>query len=232
VVEELFLNDSYVKEFEATVTKVQGSKVFLDRTAFYPGGGGLDNDVGWLLSGSEEFRVSNVAREGDEIAHLVEGQMEVGEQVKGKIDWERRYRIMRLHTLSHMIAAIAYTKFKALVTGGHISSEYAKDDFNVEDKETLERIIREAEQIAKEGRKVKIYFLPRDEALKIEGIVKLAGRSPPDLQTWRIVEIDGIDVQADGGPHVSNTLEIGNVKLLRVENKGKGRKRVYYTVEP
>ncbi|BBD72691.1 alanyl-tRNA editing protein AlaX [Sulfodiicoccus acidiphilus] len=230
--EELFLKDSYIKEFEAVVTKVEGTEVFLDRTAFYPGGGGLENDVGWLEVEGREIEVTKVTRKGNEIAHIVSRELARGQRVVGRVDWSRRYRMMRLHTLSHIIAALAYRKFNALITGGHITPEYAKDDFNVEDKGTLEDLMREAETIAKEGRKVKVYFLPREEAAKIEGVVKLAERMPPEVDLWRIVEIEGVDVQADGGPHVSNTAEIGNVKVMRVENKGKGRKRVYYTVEP
>jgi len=138
----------------------------------------------------------------------------------------------RLHTASHIIAAIAYSKYNALITGGHITAEYAKDDFNIDEKEKLIDIIAQANEIAKKGIEVKIYFLPREEALKIPGIVKLAERSPPELPIWRIVEIPGIDIQADGGPHVKNTSEIGEIVMLKVENKGKGRKRVYYTVKP
>ncbi|MEM4372660.1 MAG: alanyl-tRNA editing protein AlaX, partial [Metallosphaera sp.] len=90
----------------------------------------------------------------------------------------------------------------------------------------------EANEIAKRGIKVKVYFLPREEAMKIPGVVKLAEKMPPELETWRIVEIEGIDIQADGGPHVSNTEEIGNIEVIKVENRGKGKKRLYYTVKP
>ena len=140
--------------------------------------------------------------------------------------------MMRLHTASHIVAALAYSKFGALITGGHISPEQAKDDFNVENKDTLIELINEANEIVKKGIELKIYFLPREEALMIPAIVKLAGRNPPQIPIWRIVEIPGIDIQADGGPHVNNTKEIGEIVLLKVENKGKGRKRVYYTVKP
>ncbi|MEM4139174.1 MAG: alanyl-tRNA editing protein, partial [Sulfolobaceae archaeon] len=163
---------------------------------------------------------------------LIGRKIEEGSEVIGKIDWEKRYRIMRLHTASHIIAAIAFNKYGALITGGHITAEYAKDDFNLDEKEKLIDIIEQANEIAKRGIEVKIYFLPREEALKIPGIVKLAERNPPNLPIWRIVEIPGIDIQADGGPHVKNTSEIGEIVLLKIENKGKGRKRVYYNVKP
>ncbi|QGA54758.1 alanyl-tRNA editing protein AlaX [Sulfolobus sp. E5-1-F] len=234
--EELYLKDSYIKEFEGRVVKIEGNYVTFDKTAFYPGGGGLENDTGFLINErGEKIDVYEVKRgENGEILHKIDQNvsLNVGEKVIGKINWERRYRMMRLHTASHIIAALAYNRFGALITGGHISPEQAKDDFNVENKEALIELINEANEIAKKGIELKIYFLPRDEALMIPAIVKLAGRNPPQIPIWRIVEIPGIDIQADGGPHVNNTKEIGEIVLLKIENKGKGRKRVYYTVKP
>ncbi|ACP35778.1 Threonyl/alanyl tRNA synthetase SAD [Sulfolobus islandicus Y.G.57.14] len=234
--EELYLKDSYIKEFEGRVVKIEDSYVMLDKTAFYPGGGGLENDTGFLINErGEKINVIEAKRgENGEILHKIDqnASLNVGDKVIGKINWERRYRMMRLHTASHIVAALAYSKFGALITGGHISPEQAKDDFNVENKDTLIELINEANEIVKKGIELKIYFLPREEALMIPAIVKLAGRNPPQIPIWRIVEIPGIDIQADGGPHVNNTKEIGEIVLLKVENKGKGRKRVYYTVKP
>ncbi|WP_338600837.1 alanyl-tRNA editing protein AlaXM [Sulfolobus tengchongensis] len=232
--EELYLNDSYIKEFEGKVIKIENNFVILDKTAFYPGGGGLENDIGFLINeNGEKINVTEVKRENGEILHKIDSSsLKVGDKVKGIINWDRRYRMMRLHTASHIIAALAYTKFGALITGGHISPDQAKDDFNVENKDVLNELINEANEIVKKGIDVKVYFLPREEALMIPAIVKLAGRNPPQIPIWRIVEIPGIDIQADGGPHVKNTKEIGEIVLLKVENKGKGRKRVYYTVRP
>ncbi|ACP48262.1 Threonyl/alanyl tRNA synthetase SAD [Sulfolobus islandicus Y.N.15.51] len=234
--EELYLKDSYIKEFEGRVVKIEDSYVMLDKTSFYPGGGGLENDTGFLINErGEKINVIEAKRgENGEILHKIDqnASLNVGDKVIGKINWERRYRMMRLHTASHIVAALAYSKFGALITGGHISPEQAKDDFNVENKDTLIELINEANEIVKKGIELKIYFLPREEALMIPAIVKLAGRNPPQIPIWRIVEIPGIDIQADGGPHVNNTKEIGEIVLLKVENKGKGRKRVYYTVKP
>ncbi|ADB87568.1 alanyl-tRNA editing protein AlaXM [Saccharolobus islandicus] len=234
--EELYLKDSYIKEFEGRVVKIEDSYVMLDKTAFYPGGGGLENDTGFLINErGEKINVIEAKRgENGEILHKIDqnASLNVGDKVIGKINWERRYRMMRLHTASHIVAALAYSKFGALITGGHISPEQAKDDFNVENKDTLIELINEANEIVKKGIELKIYFLPREEALMIPAIVKLAGRNPPQIPIWRIVEMPGIDIQADGGPHVNNTKEIGEIVLLKVENKGKGRKRVYYTVKP
>jgi misacylated tRNA(Ala) deacylase len=231
--EELYLKDSYIKEFEAKVTKVNGNEVILDKTAFYPGGGGLENDVGKLIKNNgETLNVKEVKRQGDEIAHIIEGgELREGDNVKGVIDWDRRYKMMRLHTASHVMAAVAYSQFNALITGGHISPEYAKDDFNLENKDLIPQIVEKANEILSKGIEVKVYFLPREEALKIPGIVKLAERNPPSIPIWRIVEIPGIDIQADGGPHVKNTSEVGKIRIIKIENRGKNRKRVYYTVE-
>jgi misacylated tRNA(Ala) deacylase len=230
--ELLYLNDSYIRQFAAKVVKKENNLITLDRTAFYPGGGGLENDTGFLIRGNDRLRVKRVFESEGRVVHEIEGEIHEGDEVVGEVDWNRRYKMMRLHTASHVIASIAFNKYKALITGGHISEEYAKDDFDVDKKEVLSEIIREANEVIKRSINVKVYFLKREEARKIEGIVKLANRHPPSSDVWRIVEIEGIDIQADGGPHVRNTSEIGEVVLLKVENKGKGRKRVYYTVKP
>ncbi len=231
MVKELFQYDSYVKEGEAKVTSVGegGRVIYLDQTIFYPGGGGLERDYG-KVNGIE---VIDVKRDDNrEIYHVLSSNssLKPGDAVHLEIDWERRYRMMRLHTASHIMAAVALSKFGALITGGNITPEQAKDDFSLESKDQILDVINEANQVVKRKLNVKVYFLPKDEALKIPAIVKLAGRSPPDLPTWRIVEIEGVDIQADGGPHVKNTSEVGEIKLIKIENKGKNRKRVYYTV--
>ena len=157
-------------------------------------------------------------------------------KVHGVIDWERRYRMMRLHTASHVIAAVLYKRYGALVTGGHITPEMARDDFNlsmvVDWKAAIREAVEEANRIIAKCLEVKIYWLPREEALKIPGVVKLAERLPPSVERLRIVEIPGVDIQADGSPHVKNTCEIGRIKLLKLESRGRRRRRAYYTVEP
>jgi len=127
-----------------------------------------------------------------------------------------------------------YEKYKVLITGGNISYKYAYDDYSLDvmDKKIFYDVVEEANKIVKKGIEVKIYWLPREEALKIPGIVKLAHKMPPDFKYLRIVEIPGIDIQADGGPHVKNTMEIGEIVILKIVNKGKRRKRLYYTVKP
>ncbi len=232
----LYQTDSYMREFEAAVVSVSNNEVVLDQTAFHDGSGGVEGDVGFI-TGVEKY--SAVAtRRGEEVVHVLDRtpRFGVGDVVRGEIDWEKRYIKMRLHTAAHILSAVMYNRYNALITGGVITHEYAHDDFNIEgDMTTVRRVFEEAvaevNEIAKRGVEVKVYWLPREEALKIPGVVKLAERTPPNLPQLRIVEITGIDIQADGGPHVRNTSEIGNVKVLKVENRGRGKKRLYYTVE-
>ena len=236
----LFQYDSYLKEFEATIKKIENDKVFLDQTAFHPRpSGGLDADTGFLLIPSTDIkvRVIDTFIENDEVAHRVDNASALKKdmKVKGIIDWERRYRMMKLHTASHIITALLYKRYNAKVTGGHITPEMARDDFdlsNVEDwKRALEEAVEEANSIASKCIEVKVYWLSREEALKIPGIVKLAERAPPNVEVVRVVEIPGIDIQLDGAPHVKNTCEIGRIKILKIESKGRRRKRLYYTLE-
>jgi len=235
----LFQEDSYLREFEATVTRVDGDRVFLDATAFHPRpAGGLDADTGVLIGqdGSEHRVVDTVLSEDGDVAHVAPGHsLKPGDRVRGVIDWDRRYRMMKLHTASHVIAALLYNKYGARVTGGHIAPDMARDDFDlsmVDDwKAALRWAVDEANKILAECREVRVYWLPREEALRIPGLVKLAEKLPPDVEKLRIVEIPGVDVQADGGPHVRNTCEVGRVKIVKLESKGRKRRRLYYTLD-
>ncbi|MCE4618329.1 MAG: alanyl-tRNA editing protein [Desulfurococcales archaeon] len=236
--ELLFQQDSYMKEFEATVVKTERDKVILDQTAFHPRpAGGLDADTGILRRGDREYKVTDTIMEDDVVVHIVPGHdLKPGDKVVGIIDWNRRYRMMKLHTASHILAAILYEKYGALVTGGHISPDQARDDFDLSMvsenwKKVLQEALEETNNIIKKCIDVKVYWLPREEALKIPGLVKLAEKFPPEVEQIRIVEIPGIDIQADGGPHVKNTCEVGGVKLVKLESKGRRRRRIYYTLQ-
>lgn len=233
----LYQEDSYLREFDARVTRVEGNAVFLDATAFHPRpSGGLDADTGWLVGSGGRVRVVDTVMKNGDVAHVVEevpDWLRPGVEVHGVLDWERRYRMMKLHTASHVLAAVLFNRFGARVTGGHITPEQARDDFeiNVEDwRKAIEEAFEETNRILSRCLEVKVYWLPREEALRIPGIVKLADRLPPEVERLRIVEIPGVDIQADGGPHVRNTCEVGAVKLLRMESRGRRRKRVYYTL--
>jgi len=228
------MDDSYLKEFEATVLEASDKGIVLDQTAFYPKGGGLPSDTGVIKRDLDEFKVTYVFKEGEKVYHVVDGELKVGDKVIGVIDWEKRYRIMRMHTAAHILSGLLYSELGVLITGGNIKHEKAHMDFSLEktDRELFQRIVNKANELIKEGRQVKIFYMEREKVLNTPGLVKLAEKLPPSINILRIVEIEGIDIQADGGPHVSNIREIGEIKLLKIENKGKNRKRLYYTVEP
>lgn len=209
----------------------------MDQTAFHPLTGGVAFDTGYLTKGDMKYRVVKVEinKETKEIIHTLEGEADLnqGDVVKGILDWDRRYGLMRLHTAAHLIAAIMYSDYDALITGGQVDPEHAKLDFNLPktDREIFEAAVGKAKREASKSVSLKIYFLTRDEALKVPGVVKLAERMPPEERELRIVEIPSIDIQADGGPHVKNTNEIGEICLLKIENKGKNQRRLYFEVK-
>ncbi len=238
MVELVYHKDSYLRELDAQVTSIDGNRVYFDRTIFHPRSGGVDHDTGYLIVDDKRVNVVEVVfdREKNDVAHIVDDPsiLEPGKTVHMVLDWNRRYRLMRLHTAAHILAAVMYREYGALITGGNISVDKAYDDYSLEtmDKQVFMDVVEKANEIVKKDIEVKIYWLPREEALKIPGIVKLASRMPPSVKVLRIVEIPGIDIQADGGPHVRRTGEIGRIVLVKIANKGKRRKRLYYTVEP
>lgn len=235
--ELLYMDDSYLREFEAEVVEVKGEKVFLDRTAFYPGGGGLPHDVGWLHrvgEPSKRYQVTEVGKEAGNVYHVVkEHDFNPGERLKGILDWERRYKVMRMHTGLHVLISVLNKDYGVLVTGNKVAPDRSRVDVNLEkpDREMVARAFEEANEILERGLPVKIYYMPREEAMKIPGIVKLAKALPPKVEKLRIVEIEGVDIQADGGPHVSNTKEVGRLVFLKLENKGRNNRRIHFTLE-
>ncbi|MBI2656167.1 alanyl-tRNA editing protein [Candidatus Woesearchaeota archaeon] len=231
----LYMNDSYLKEFEAVVESVTDDKyVVLDKTAFYPSGGGQPHDTGVLICNNEEYPVVYAGKFSGKISHEVSKPgLKVGDKVIGRINWDRRYKFMRMHTAAHILISIFNKESNVLITGNQIDEDKTRMDFSMEnfDREKMVKYIQTANEIIKQDLPVKMYYLPREEAMKVPGMVKLAGALPPDVSTLRIVEIPGVDVQADGGTHVKSLAEIGTIEFLGAENKGKDRKRVYYTVK-
>lgn len=232
--ELLYLKDCYLKEFDAKVVEVQGNKVVLDRTAFYVLGGGQPADIGKLLRGDEEFRVLNVRREAGKVWHeLDRGGLQAGDEVKGVIDWEKRYKLMRMHTAAHILTIAIQKIFpNALVTGGQIDLEESRDDYNLPElnEEIVRKIEEEANKIVEAALPVEISELPREEAFKIPQLFKLRDVLPPSLPRIRFTKIAN-DVNACGGTHVKNTKEVGRIKITRTKSKGKDNKRIYFTVE-
>ena len=227
----LFWEDMYAKEFDAKVVTVSGARVVLDQTVFNPRGGGLVSDVGTL----DGKRVLEVVKEGEEIFHVLEAQDAVaaGKQVHGVLDWERRYRIMKMHTAAHILSSVVNTETGALITGNQISPDESRVDFDLEsfDRSKMSHYIDKVNEAVARELEVKTFFMRREEALATPGFVKLANAMPPSLDVLRIVEIGDVDTQADGGVHVRNTREIGKVQGLRADNKGKSNRRLYFTVQ-
>ncbi len=233
--EMLYMNDSYLKEFSATVTEGQGQAVVLDRTAFYPGGGGQPNDVGVVADGQKEYRVVKASKADDRIMHEVEGAAPfVGAQVKGVIDWDRRHKLMRTHTALHILCGVIWRDYGAKVTGGDMKPLEARMDFELEQMsadfahEMEERVNKEVAA----ARQVLVKILPRDEAFKIPELIRTKiNLLPEHIKEVRIVDISGLDLQADGGTHVANTREVGHIKVVGHESKGRINKRLRIAVE-
>jgi Ser-tRNA(Ala) deacylase AlaX len=235
--ELLYLNDSYLKECDASIVSVQdGGKIILDRTIFFPKGGGVPCDNGKIICCGKEYAVASVQKEAGEVVHYVSGadaNLTTGSPVHCVLDWERRYRLMRSHTAAHALAAILYREDKVLITGNQIELDKIRFDFNLAqfDAEFLKARIERANAAMKEGHEVKISQMAREDAFKIPEIVKLASALPPAISVLRIVEIEGVDIQADGGCHVKNTSEVGEIEFVKAENKGKENRRVYFRLK-
>jgi misacylated tRNA(Ala) deacylase len=230
----LYLEDSYLRECDATVVSVKDGKyVVLDQTIFYPKGGGQPWDTGKVLRGEEAYNVVYVGKFSGEISHEVDRPgLKEGDKVHCVLDWERRYKLMRSHTAAHLFASLLCTGTGALVTGNQLEQDKIRFDFSLErfDPEVLRKYLDKANERLREDVPVKWYELPREEALKIPGVIKMADAFPPDIPRLRIVEIVGVDRQADGGTHVRNLMEVGQIKVLKTENKGKQNRRVYFTL--
>jgi len=221
----------YAREFDGKVTSVEGNRVVLDQTAFYPRGGGLVSDIG-SLGGAN---VTETVKENEEVFHIVDnpGLFKVGDSVHGTIDWERRYKVMKMHTTAHILCAIVNRETGALITGNQINPDESRIDFNLDqfDREKLSDYVTAANAVVARGVDVRTYFMKREEALATPGLVKLANALPPTVDELRIVQIGDVDTQADGGVHVANTREIGEIVIDKAENKGKSNRRVYFSLK-
>jgi misacylated tRNA(Ala) deacylase len=232
--ELLYLKDSYLQDFEASVVSIEGRNVILDKTAFYPEGGGLPDDRGKIvkLPDGENFQVMMVKKLGQQILHEVDvNGLKVGDKVRGWIDWKRRYKMMKMHTATHVLAAVIHTEIGALITGNQLKLDGAHIDFNgPEVKDRYKEFEQKVNDILARNLSVETKFMPYKEAMKIPSVIKLANVLPPSIPELRIVSIGDIDIQADGGPHVKNTSECGKIEITSFENKGKDRKRIYFVL--
>jgi misacylated tRNA(Ala) deacylase len=228
---KLYWENTYQRSFEAEVELVDGSRVVLDQTAFNPRGGGLVSDTGRING----MKVVEATKEGDTVFHILEApaDLRVGDRVQGEIDWERRHRIMRMHTAAHILSAVVHRETGALITGNQIAPDESRVDFNLAnfDRGKITSFVDGVNEAVARGLEVKTFFMKREEALATPGFVKLASAMPPAVDELRIVQIGDVDTQADGGVHVANTREIGKVAVVKAENKGKDNRRLYFTVQ-
>jgi len=235
VTEELFLGDSYLREFEARVVRLDGREVVLDRTAFYPGGGGQPADRGALGIGPVRAAVVDVRRAGGEIVHVLDRPIpDTVRRLRGELDWERRYAHMRYHTALHVLSGVIWRRFGAKVTGGQMRADRARMDFSFPGEWTSE-VVGEIERLANaalaEERPVRVYELPREEALENPDLIRTQVNLVPErVELVRVVEIEGIDTQADGGTHVANTREVGRMEITSHKSKGRRNKRVEFVL--
>jgi misacylated tRNA(Ala) deacylase len=231
----LYQMDSYLKEFTATVTAVDAEQhgILLDRTAFYPGGGGQPHDTGRLAAGEQSFNVVKVARGN---WHLVEGDSLplVGTQVTGVVDWDRRYQLMRTHTAMHILCGVVWRDYGASVTGGNMEPLEGRMDFEFErlQKELVTEIEAKINAEIAAAREVRVAILPRETAFQIPDLIRTKiNLLPEGITEVRTVEIVGLDLQADGGTHVGNTREVGRIRITDYKSKGSINKRVYVQIE-
>ncbi len=236
--ELLYQTDSYMQAFDARVTALDEEKrgIALDRTAFYPGGGGQPSDFGTLQSGSQVYTIRQVKKAGDQVFHYVEGEAAlpaVGAAVHGQLDWERRYQLMRTHTAMHILCGVIFRDYGASVTGGDMDPLKGRMDFEFETMhgDLVKKIEDAINQEAAKAHPVKVAILPREQAFQIPDLIRTKiNLLPEGIQQVRTVEIVGLDLQADGGTHVQNTSEVGQIKVLDYKSKGKINKRIYVEI--
>ncbi len=232
---ELFLTDAYLGEFRAPVKKIDGREVVLGETAFYPGGGGQPADKGSIGIGPVNAAVVDARREGRGIVHVLDRAIPgTVKELKGELDWGRRYAHMRHHTALHVLSGVIWKNFGAKVTGGQMRPDRARMDFSFPREWTADvvgEIERLTNQALAENRLVRVYELSRGEALSNPDLIRTQVNLVPErVKTIRIVEIEGLDTQADGGTHVANTEEVGEIGITGHKSKGRENKRVEFSL--
>lgn len=234
----LFQRDAALRSFEATVVAVDpvARAVALDRTAFYPGGGGQPCDEGVLRRPGDGVAspVTGGRKGGDVVWHQIADDAPLpnpGDAVRGELDWDRRYRLMRTHTALHVLCGVVFRDYGSLVTGGNMGVDGARMDFEMDSADFTPQRVAEIERRANEeiaaGRDVRVAILPRAEAFAIPDLIRTkVNLLPEGITEVRTVEIVGLDLQADGGTHVANTREVGGLRVVGTRSKGKANKRL------
>ena len=226
----LFIEDSYLKDFDATILNIDSNKIILDRTAFYAKSGGQPGDIGKItLNGKEINIIDTVYDNKQNILHVCENSndLKIDEKIKGKINWEIRYKHMRMHTALHLLCSlIPYD-----VTGGQISYEKSRLDFNADDKIEKEEIENKINQLVKDDHEISYQWITLEALDNQPDLVRTMSVKPPRTNNKiRLVKIGSIDLQPCGGTHVRRTKEIGSIRIGKIENKGKMNRRVNLSI--
>jgi misacylated tRNA(Ala) deacylase len=237
--ELLYQTDAYLKEFDAKILSVDDNTrgIILDRSAFYPGGGGQPCDFGKLEGGGVAYLVEKVNKQGDQVIHYLGGSLSLpvaDSVVHGSIDWDRRYKLMRTHTALHILCGSVFRDYGALVTGGDMDPLKGRMDFEFETMrgELVRDIEAAVNQEVQKARDIRVEILPREKAFQIPDLIRTKiNLLPEGIQKVRTVEIVGLDLQADGGTHVANTTEVGRIKVVDYKSKGAINKRIYIEIE-
>lgn len=234
----LYQRDSYLRLFDAVVTAIdeESHAVMLDQTAFYPGGGGQPADSGALTAGGSIYPVQRAKKAGEDVLHILSSEVPIpapGARVQGQLDWDHRYQLMRTHTALHILCGVVFRDYGASVTGGDMDPLKGRMDFEFETmhKDLVQTIEAAVNLEIANARPVRVDILPREEAFKIPDLIRTKiNLLPEGIPQVRVVEIVGLDLQADGGTHVNNTSEVGSIRVVDYKSKGKINKRIYIEI--
>ena len=235
--ENISYRDAYARSVSARVLRADADGVVLDRTVFYPGGGGQPADAGWLVLADRRLAVASAKKRGDDVLHLLEEGAEapaVGSEVSAEIDWERRHRLMRTHSALHVLCGVVWRDYGAQVTGGNMEPLSGRMDFEFATMsgELVGEIERRVNEAVAADHEIRVNVLPRAEAFAIPDLIRTKiNLLPEGISEVRTIEIVGLDLQADGGTHVARTSEIGRVRVTGYESKGRINKRIRIAVE-
>ena len=235
----LYQTDSYSRSFDAIITKLadDDNGIILDQTMFYPGGGGQPPDSGKITIENKDYTVKCVRRQGMNVIHVLADYvpyLEINKPIMAEIDWERRYQLMRTHTAMHILCGVIFRDYGASVTGGSMDPLKGRMDFEFEtmQKELVHTIEAAVNVEVENARFIKVAVLPREEAFQIPDLIRTKiNLLPEGIKQVRTVEIEGLDLQADGGTHVNNTSEVGQIRIVNYKSKGKINKRIYIELD-
>jgi misacylated tRNA(Ala) deacylase len=235
--EQIYNIDAYKKEIKSTIVEIIDDYFVIDKTIFFPGGGGQPNDFGLINADKDSYEIKRVNWQKGKIAHLLSksdlSNLRVGDEITCTLDWERRYKLMRTHTSLHILCGVIWRDYQAAVTGGNMEPLKGRMDFEFPSlsAELTEEIETKINIEVQKDRQITVNFLPREEAFKIPDLIRTkVNLLPESLKTIRTININGLDLQADGGTHLSSTSRVGYIKITGHESKGKINKRIRISV--